>query len=278
MKNATPSEKRKALALEKINSLETEAIAEKYRKVSGIKGHQFDFLIDEDDWTYLPLRKDFVGEIINEKPELKKAFTNFRKALAKKYPEYKYLIEREDWTFPLQEILLFGGIQHDTKRPFGNVSWLENNTGEKALYIKILPGADKKQVIDFLNEPANNIDANFKKLGVVLPKVKARLGKYDTGTLDLWVRVLDTFDTDQIRQAFSVRYSNAYRENFMHENGRRKSFSRTKCRLISHYVFHRFGLKTSDGHYYSDEYIKSILETSRKNKAQIKNGLFKEIP
>jgi hypothetical protein len=84
MKNATPSDKRKALARGKIDSLETEALAEKYRKVGGIKGHQFDFLIDEDDWTYLPLRKDFVGEIINEKPELKKAFINFRKALAKK--------------------------------------------------------------------------------------------------------------------------------------------------------------------------------------------------
>lgn len=278
MKNATPSDKRKALALEKIDSLETEKIAEKYRKLGGIKGHQFDFLIDEDDWTYLPLRKEFVDEIINEKPNLKKAFINFRKSLARKYPEYKYLIEREDWTVPLQEIFLFGDIQHDTERPFGNVSWFINDSTEKALYLKILPGADKKQVMDFLDEPSNNIDNNFKKLGVVLPKVKARIGKYDTGTLDLWVRVLDTFDTEKIREAFSIRYPSDYRKDFMQDNRKRKTFSRTKCRLISHYVFHRFGLKTSDGQYYSDEYIKSIIERAGKNKTQIKNGLLKEIP
>lgn len=277
MKNATPSDKRKALALERIDSLEIEVIAEKYRKIGGIKGHQFDFLIDEDDWTSLPLRKEFVDEIINEKPGLKKAFVNFRKFLAKKYPEYKYLIEREDWTFPLQEMFLFGDIQHDTEIPFGNISWLTNDDTEKALYLKILPGADKKQVIDFLDEPSNNIVSKFKRLGVVIPKIKARLSKSDAYKMDLWVRVLDTFSNQEIRKTFAVRYPKAYTEKFM-LNGKRKALERAKEELIAHYVFHRFGLKKPDGKAYSPNYVKSILKKARDNKTEVKLGSFKEIP
>lgn len=277
MKNATPSDKRKSLALEKISSLETEKIAEKYRKSGGMTGHQFDFLIDEDDWTHLPLRKDFVNEIVIENPKISKAFVNFRRALVRQYPEYKHLIEREDWTFPIAEIFLFGDIQHDTETPFGNISWFETDDQEKALFIKILPGADRQQVIDFLDKSENRIDLKFKKLGIVVPKVKARIKKDDTYALDLWVRVLDTFKADEIRDVFALRYPKEYTEKFTYE-GRRKTFARAKYELIAEYVIHRFGLKKPNGKAYSADYIKSILKKAKKEKTKIKIGVFKKIP
>lgn len=277
MKNATPSDKRKHLALEKINSEETEIIVQKYRKLAGINGHQFDFLIDKDDWTHLPLRKDFVDEIVNNNPKIFKAFMNFRGALVRKYPEYKYLIERDDWTFPVEEIFLFGDIQHDTETPFDNISWFKTGDQEKALFIKILPGADRQQVIDFLDKSENRIDLKFKKLGIVVPKVKARIKKYDTYALDLWVRVLNTFSSDEIRDAFALRYPKEYKEKFTYE-GRRKTFSRAKYELIAEYVIHRFGLKKPNGKAYYADYIKSILKKAKNDKTKVKSGLFKKIP
>lgn len=276
MKNATPSDKRKSLALEKIDSLETEAIAEKYRKTGGIDGHQFDFLIDKYEWTSFTYRKDFIDEIISKNFKLEKSFINFRKALIKNYPEYKYLIEREDWKFPLQEIFLFGGIQYDTEVPFGNISWSVNNQ-ENALCLKILPGANKKEIIDFLNESKNNLDEKFKQIGIVSPKVKARTKRDENYDLDLWVRVLNNFSSKEIRETFSSKFPNQYQEKFI-LNGKHKSFARIKYTLISYYLFHRFNLSTSGGRPYSAETIKAIIQKSNKNKTQIKKGLISKIP
>ncbi len=277
MKNATPSDKRKRLALEKIDSLETEVIAEKYRKIGGIDGHQFDFLIDKYEWTSFLHRKDFVINIINTNSKLEKAFVNFRKALAKKYPEYQYLIMREDWNFVIQEILLFGGIQYDTEVPFGNVSWSTSNEKEKALYLKILPGADKKQITDFLNKKENNLINKFKEINVVIPRVRSRTKKTESYNFDLWVRILDTFSSEEIRDAFAVKFPTEYKSNFA-PNGKRIGLYRAKYELISHYLFHRFNLKSPKGGPYKADYVKAVIEKAKKNKVQIKNGLIKKIP
>jgi hypothetical protein len=276
MKNATPSDKKRGLAINKINSFETEKIAGRYRRIGGFEGHDFDFLIDKYDWTYLPLRNEIVDDIIESNQKVKRAFTNFRKALTKKYPEYKYLIERGDWKYILAELFLFGDIQPDTVVPFGNVSWSENKDGEKALYLKLLPSADKQQVIDFLKVPENNINKKFKEIGIVVPKVKGRTSK-DTYRLDFWVRVLDTFSSDEIREAFALRYSNEYNIEFM-LSGKRKSLARVKYELISHYVFHRFHIFGTNKKPYSANYVKLIVEKAKKQKTEIKAGLFKTVP
>ncbi len=277
MKNATPSDKRKRLALEKIDSLETEVIAEKYRKIGGIDGHQFDFLIDKYEWTSFLYRKDFVSNIINTNSKLEKAFVNFRKALAKKYPEYQYLIMREDWNFVVQEILLFGGIQYDTEVPFENISWFVSNDKEKALYLKILPGGDKKQIADFLNKKENNLINKFKEIGVSIKRQKNRARKEESYNFDLWVRVLDTFSSEEIRDAFALKFPTEYKSHFS-PNGKRIALYRAKYELIAHYLFHRFNLKSPKNGPYKADYVKAIIEKAKKNKTQIKIGLFKQIP
>lgn len=276
MKNATPSDKRKHLALEKINSQETEKIAVKYRKLAGIYNQDFSFLVEE---LSIPTRHEAVEELIAGKDKILRAFLNFRKTLAKKYPEYQYLIMRDDWRPIISEIFIFGDIQEDTFKniPFGNVSWVQEKQDEKALYLKIIPGANNKQVFDFLNQNENDVLRKLKKIGVIVPKVKTRSGKIDTYSLDLWVRVLDIFSSDEIRNAFALRYSTAYTEKFT-LNGKRKQLERAKNELIAHYVFHRFGLKKPDGKVYSPDYIKSILKKAKDNKTKIKPGLFKDIP
>lgn len=276
MKNATPGDKRKHLALEKIDSKETEQVAIKYRKSAGIYNQDFGFLVEE---LGLPSRNEAVEELIAGKGKMLRTFVNFRKTLAKKYPEYQYLIMRDDWKPIIAEIFLFGDIQEDTCKniPFGNVSWVQEKQDEKALYLKIIPGADNKQVFDFLNQTENDVLRKFKRMGVIVPKVKARTGKYDTATLDLWVRVLDKFSSEQIRSAFALRYSTAYTEKFTF-NGERKQLERAKNELIAHYVFHRFGLKKPNGKVYEPNYIKSILKKAKDNNTKIKSGLFSEIP
>lgn len=277
MKNATPSDKRKRLALGKIDNLETEVLAERYRKIGGIDGHQFDFLIDKYEWTSFPHRKDFVSNIISTNSKLEKAFINFRKALAKKYPEYQYLIMREDWDFVVQEILLFGGIQYDTVVPFGNVSWFVNGDKEKAIYIKVLPGADKKQITDFLNKKENNLINKFKEINVVIPKTKSRAKKEESYNFDLWVRVLDIFSSEEIRDTFALKFPTEYKSHFS-PNGKRITLYRAKYELIARYLFHRFNLKSPKGGPYKADYVKAVIEKAKKNKAQIKSGLIKKIP
>jgi len=276
MKNATPSDKRKILTLRKIDSKDTEKLAVKYRKLGGIHNQDFSFLVAE---LGIPRRYEVAEELISGKHKLLRAFENFRKALVKKYPEYQYLLVREEWRPIIAELLLYGDIQEDTYKniPFGNVAWTQSVTDEKALYIKIYPGADNKQVSDFLGQSENNISRKFKKLGVVVPRVKARIGKAETPDLDLWVRVLDTFSSERIRDAFAIRYPGAYKENFT-LNGERKSLERAKAELIAHYVFHRFNLKRPNGKVYSPNYVRSIIQKAKDSNTKIKTGLFTEIP
>ncbi len=276
MKNATPSDKRKHLALTKINSKETVEIAQKYRKAGGIHNQDFEYLVEE---LGLPYRNEAIQNLISGDNNLLRAFLSFRKALTKKYPEYKYLIMRDDWEPVIAELFIFGDIQDDTYKviPFGNISWTQDITAEKALYIKIIPGADNKQVIDFLNAPENSVSKKFKQIDVVIPKVTARTGKKETSDLDLWVRVLDTFTSDEIRQAFALRFPSEYKERFTID-GKRKSLALAKYELIAHYVFHRFNLFAHNGHPYSDNTIKSIAQKANKDKTKIKSGLFKKIP
>ncbi len=276
MKNATPSEKRKSLALEKIDSLETQRIANRYRKDADIDEQDFEFLIEE---LNLKTRIEAVQDIILGDNKILCAFLNFRKALTKKHPEYKYLLMRDDWEPIIAELYIFGGIQEDSYKviPFGNISWTTEITTEKALYLKIIPGADNQQVIDFLHTPENSITRKFKEIDVVVSKVKSRTKKEDTHSLDLWVRVLDTFSTDEIRDAFALRFPGEYREQFT-LSGKRKTLARAKYKLIAHYLFHRFNLFTGSGRPYSEETIKSIVQKANKNKLQIKPGLFKKIP
>ncbi len=279
MRNATPNNNRKNLAIETIASAETEKIAVKYRKTGGIDNQDFEYLIDKYDWTNLVLRNSFVKEIINEKPILSKAFIGFRKALTKKYPEYKYLILRPEWEPVISELFIFGDIQEDTYKniPFGNVFWTKDTTDTDALYLKIIPGADNQQIFDFLRTPGNDVLRKFKEIGIGVPKVKKRATKTDTGGLELWIRVLDTFSSEEIRSAFALRFSSEYKEKFT-INGKRKALERAKDELIANYIFHRFNLKKPDGKPYSGNYIKSIIKKAKDNKTQIKTGLIKQIP
>lgn len=232
-----------------------------------------------EDWSPISFRQDFFkGLLTNEK--IQKAFTGFRKAVGRKYPEYKYIVSREDWEYPLIEIFFLGGLQSDTYKiiPKENITWYENND-KTALYLKIFPGVDKQQIIDFLNRQENKIEIKFKALGIVLPKVKSRTNKAPVYELDLWVRVLNTFKTEEIRKVFIEKYPLEYKKHFMHEKGGdRKDVYRSKYELISHYVFHRFKLSGKNGSKYKADYIKSIVEKAKKNKTQIKSGLFTKIP
>lgn len=269
MKNATPSEQRKTILLEEVDSLETEKVAQKYRKMAGIQDESFEYLVIE---LGLELRNEAVEELL-QKDKIAKAFHLFCKSLVKKYPQHSSLISEKEWKYAIAEIFFFGEIQTDTRKElnFSRVFWTE--TSEKALLIKILPSATKKEIADFLNSPINNLDRKFREKGIKSISPKKRNRENNTSALDLWVRVLNNFSSDEISNTFQKKFPQEYKETF-----NRKTNYRLKYELIAHYLFHRFNLKSPKGGPYKADYVKAIIEKAKKNKTQIKNGLIKKIP
>ena len=274
MKNATPSEKRKGIALEEIDNLETENIAQKYRKLAGIQYEDFDCLIEE---LGMQSRNEVLDELLSS-TKIGKAFNAFWNKLIKEKKEYQGLLSQDDWRYAIAELFFFGEIQPDTIKTlnFVRVFWVDNVI-KKTLMLKILPGATKKEIIDFINLPENNIVNQFNKIGIVSITSKTRTSHRDTYSLDFWVRVLDSFSSQEIRETFQEKFPQIYKNKFA-PNGKDVHLSRAKYNLISEYLFHRFNLKTPKGKSFSEEYIKTIAEKSKKNKTQIKKGLSKKIP
>lgn len=283
MKDATPSEKSKQKALSKLTGIEADKIAKRFRKIGGIEDHGFDFLVDVDikeDWSPLSFRKDFFKDYLKQNPKIADSFEKFCKSLGKKFPEYKPLFLIEEWRYLLIEFFFMNEIQPDTELsiPRQLIFWDKNNE-EKALILKIYVGTEKKDILNFLNIPGNNLSKKFEEIGIKKPKLKTRSRKTNTDSFDLFVRSFDTLQTEEIRKVFSVRYPIEYKKYFMNDTGgERKHIYRVRYELISRYLFHRFGFKSPKGEPYKADYVRSIVEKSIKQKTKLKPGLFKSIP
>lgn len=281
MKNATPSERSLNITLAKLTGTYAEKISNRYRKIAKIEDYEFDFLVDvkdKEDWTPLSERKVFFQEFLKENKETSNYFYKFLKSLIKKYPEYESLILLDDWYYLLIEFFFLGEIQQDTYKSISKelVFWSENPK-DKFLILKIYPGADKKDVLYFLSRKENDIYKKFKEKNIVIFESKSRAKKEESYNFDLWVRVLDTFKSEEIRDAFAIKFPTEYKLHFA-PNGKRIALYRAKYELIAHYLFHRFNLKSPNKGPYKADYVKAIIEKAKKDKTQIKIGVFKQVP
>lgn len=280
MKDATPSGKNVGVALSKLTSKDAEKIANKYRKACGMEEFPYDFLVDvdlEEDWKPLLSRKGYFVDLLKENKEVSNSFNKFLKELVKKYPEYTALVSIKEWNYLLTEFFFLSEIQPDTIKTISGEMITWDNNKEKFLTLKIYPGTDKKDIVNFFNRKENDLDKKFKEIGLNIKRQKNRAKKEESYNFDLWVRVLDTFKSEEIREAFALKFPIEYKSHFA-PNGKRITLYRAKYELIAHYLFHRFNLKSPKNEPYKADYVKAIIEKAKKNKTQIKNGLIKKIP
>lgn len=275
MKNATPSEKALSKILSKIESKETEKLAEKYRKIAGTYFDDFEWLLTE----LSPVsRREFIDDFLS-KEKIGKAFNNFWRQIARNNPEYASIILQKEWKYVVAEIFFLGESEKETLNAlrFSGVKWVAQKTREKAIFLKIFPGTKVEEIMSFLSTPGNSIEAQFKNIDIEIPETKYRTKKPDTYTLDLYVRMIDTFPTEEIRLAFSLRFPREYKEEFA-PLGKKLAKNRVRHALIASYIFHRLKLTNPKGKRFSEEYIRTIVEKAKKNNTQIRKGLIKKIP